>query len=350
MRYDSNAVATSTSTARRYLVPLLLAVVLFLIPLKAFSEIVPGSMDVHWDEGAANCATSTQPPLQVHDYNDRTFILRENLCKTFEAPFMYLLVGSKKALLIDSGDVADPSQVPLAKTVIGVLPENGPDKIPLLVVHTHRHLDHRAGDAQFAHVENVDVVGYDVDSVRKYYGFTNWPNGLAHINLGDRIVDVIPTPGHSETEVSFYDGETGLFFSGDFLAPCRLLIDDTKTDIASAEKAAAFAQDHTITYVLGGHIEKDSAGNLFPWQSQYHPHEHVLQMTKDDLVALPAALRTFNGFSTVSGKFMMMNSIHELILAGTVVVIALLVIIWLLVRYIRRRKRTKLEKLALQNP
>jgi hypothetical protein len=124
----------------------LLAVWMLLTASPARSEPVPGSMDAHWNEGALNCATNSQPPLQVHQYNTRTFILRQNLCTTFEAPFMYLLIGSTKALRIDTGDVADPDQMPLAKTVMQLLQRGESAKLPLLVVHTHRHLDHRAGD------------------------------------------------------------------------------------------------------------------------------------------------------------------------------------------------------------
>src|SRR5208282_5586671 len=124
---------------------LILAVPLACPP--AWSQLEPGSMDVHWNEGSPNCATDPQPPLQQHPYNARTFILRENLCTTFEAPFLYLLLGSKKALLIDTGDIADPKVIPLADAVMRLLPGAGPAKLPLLVVHTHRHLDHRAGDA-----------------------------------------------------------------------------------------------------------------------------------------------------------------------------------------------------------
>jgi hydroxyacylglutathione hydrolase len=163
-------------------------------------------------------------------------------------------------------------------------------KTALLVVHTHRHLDHRAGDEQFPHLSNVQVVGFDIDSVRHFYNFTDWPNGLAQINLGDRMVDVIPTPGHNETEVSFYDRNTGLFFSGDFLMPARLLVSDSSAYLASAQRATAFVRDRPISFVLGGHIELDADGETFPWESQYHPNEQVLQMTKDDLLALPAAI------------------------------------------------------------
>jgi hydroxyacylglutathione hydrolase len=260
-------------------------------------------------------------------------------CPRIEAPFLYLLIGSTKAVLIDTGDIADPKAMLLADTVMQLLPGQGRGKLPLLVVHTHRHLDHRAGDAQFAQLSNVQVVGFDIESVRRFYNFTDWPNGSAQIDLGNRTVEVIPTPGHNETEVSFYDRNTGLFFSGDFLMPARLLIDDTSADLSSAERIAAFAKEHPISLVLGGHIEMNSAGQLFPWKSQYHPREHDLQMTKDDMLSLPAALRSFNGFYTVHDKFTMENSMRVLGLFAAVGLFAVVILVWLVIRFFHRRKR-----------
>jgi hydroxyacylglutathione hydrolase len=306
-------------------------------------------MDVKWDEGAADCAKNPPRPLQVHPYNAQTFILRENLCTTFEAPFTYLLIGSRKALLIDTGDVADANQVPLSKTVTELLPGDASGKVALLVVHTHRHLDHRAGDGQFTPLANVQVVGFDMESVRRFYNFPDWPNGLAEIDLGGRTVDVLPSPGHNETEVSFYDRNTGIFFSGDFLMPGRLLIDNAGADLASAKRIAAFVKDRPISLVLGGHIELNSAGDTFPWGSQYHPNEHVLQMTKDDLLALPAALASFNGFYTVRGNFIMMNSMRILIAEALLAGIVLAVIVGMLVRYLRRRKRIRRTPSEIQS-
>ena len=277
-------------------------------PARAGAQNAPGSLDVHWEEGAADCKADPQSPLQVHRYDPQTFILRENLCATFEAPFMYLLIGSSRALLIDTGDVEEASRMPLAQTVMHLISRNGSTPVPLLVVHTHRHKDHRAGDGQFANSSQVEVVGFEVESVRRYYRFTDWPNGVAQIELGDRTVDVIPTPGHNETEVSFYDRNTALFFSGDFLMSGRLLIDDKNVDLTSANRVAAFVKDRPVSYVLGGHIEFNSEGKAFPWKSHFHPNEHVLQLTKDDLLALPDAVSNFHGSSTQHGKFLMMKS------------------------------------------
>jgi hydroxyacylglutathione hydrolase len=175
-----------------------------------------------------------------------------------------------------------------------------------------------------------------IDSVRRFYHFTDWPNGVAQIDLGERTIDAIPTPGHNETEVSFYDRNTGLLFSGDFLMPARLLIDDTNADLASAERAAAFVRDKPVSFVLGGHIEMNANGKLFTWESQYHPHEHTLQMNKEDLLALPKAIRGFNGFYTNNGRFVMMNSMRVLIAEAIGLGILLITFGWLVVRHVRR--------------
>src|SRR5215469_8898371 len=150
----------------------------------AHSQLVPGTMDVKWNGGSKDCTKDPQPPIQVHRYNAETFILRENLCATYEAPFIYLLIGKTKALLIDTGAVADAKTMPLAETVISLLP-NGGSRLPLMVVHTHGHLDHRSGDDQFRALPEVDVVPTDLQSVKSRLGITDWPNGFGRIDLGD---------------------------------------------------------------------------------------------------------------------------------------------------------------------
>ena len=184
----------------------------FLTATQGWSQPVPGSLDVHWNEGASDCTATPQNPLQVHMYERQTFILRQSPCANFEANFLYLLIGSDKALLIDTGAVADPKEMPLANTILELLPDKDHRKLPLLVAHTHSHLDHRAGDPQFAALPSVQVVSTDLEGVRAFFGFTNWPNGIAQVDLGGRIVDVIPTPGHHPTHLAFYDNRTGILF------------------------------------------------------------------------------------------------------------------------------------------
>ena len=336
----------STTSPKAYprLLFILFAGVLLLASSHAISQIVPrsaGSMDVHWNEGASDCAANPQPPLQVHPYNSTTFILRENPCATAEAPFMYLLVGSSKAMLIDTGDVADAKKMPLAGTVLGLLRRPDQSLLPLLIVHTHGHLDHRLGDSQFEHLPTAEIVPTDLDHVRQYFGFSDWPNGLAQVDLGDRIIDVIPTPGHYPSHLSYYDRQTALFFSGDFFLPGHLIIDDAKADFASANRVAEFVRNRPVIYVLGGHIELNADGEALPLGSHYHPHEHVLQLTKQDLLALPAVVGSFNGFYSTKGIFVLYSQTRVLLALAFALIAALTATGILLRCILRRRKRAR---------
>jgi hydroxyacylglutathione hydrolase len=294
----------------------------------AHSQLVPGTMDVRWNEGSKDCIKNPQPPVQVHRYNAETFILRESLCATYEAPFIYLLIGKTKALLIDTGAVADAKTMPLAQTVISLL-ANGGSRLPLMVVHTHGHLDHRSGDDQFRALPDVEIVPTDLENVKSRLGVADWPNGIGHIDLGDRVIDVIPAPGHYPSHVAYYDRQTGLFFSGDFLLPGRLLIEDTNADLASARRVAEFVEERPITYVLGAHIELDESGKIF-LGTRYHPNERSLQLTKQDLLALPGIVSGFNGFYAKRGVYVLMNQNRILILLGVGAVVLLVAIILIL--------------------
>jgi glyoxylase-like metal-dependent hydrolase (beta-lactamase superfamily II) len=294
-------------------------------------------MDVHWNEGSKDCSKNPQPPIQVHRYNADTFILRENLCATYEAPFIYLLIGKTKALLIDTGAVADAKIMPLAQTVISLL-ENRGSRLPLMVGHTHGHLDHRSGDDQFRVLPDVEIVPTDLESVKSRLGIADWPNGIGQIDLGDRVIDVIPTPGHHPSHVAYYDRQTGLFLSGDLLLPGRLLIEDTDADLASARRVAEFVEQHPVTHVLGAHIELDQSGKIF-LGSRYHPNERPLQLTKQDLLALPGIVSGFNGFYAKRGVYVLMNQNRILILFGVGAVVLLVAII-LILRALWRRLRS----------
>lgn len=163
-----------------------------LAPAPVWADLMPGTFGLRWDGGAKTCArASSSTPIQVQAYNAQTFALRETLCTTWEAPFMYLLVGSKQALLIDTGDISDPKVMPLERTVMDLLPGQAASKMPLVVVHSHGHLDHRAGDPQFEQAPGIQLVPSDLEHVRKYFGFGDWPNGGAR---GLKPIRALPPP------------------------------------------------------------------------------------------------------------------------------------------------------------
>ena len=184
---------------------------------------------VRWIHGAADCDRSTDPPIQVVAYDEDTFVLRQSKCVNYEAPFMYLLFGADAALLHDTGATADPDLFPLRRTVDEIIAARGPrhGALPRLIVsHSHGHGDHRAADGQFADLPAGSVAAIGADEVAAFFGIADWPAGQATLDLGDRPIDVLPTPGHAPDHVMLLDRARGLLLSGDALYPGWLFARD----------------------------------------------------------------------------------------------------------------------------
>ena len=67
----------------------------------------------------------------------------------------------------------------------------------------------------------VTLVGPGVKSVQAAFGIRNWPEDIRSIDLGGRIIDIVPLPGHHEAAVAFYDRQTGVVLSADTFYPGR---------------------------------------------------------------------------------------------------------------------------------
>jgi glyoxylase-like metal-dependent hydrolase (beta-lactamase superfamily II) len=316
-----------------------LAVGLLLLAARAWGDPIAGSLDVQWNAGAEDCEQVSEPPLQIHEYEPQTYILRQSLCSNFEAPLLYLLIGEDEALLIDTGATEDAAQMPLAKTVLDLLSSNGDPKIPLLVLHTHGHRDHRAGDAQFAAHPGVKVVPPEVEDLRTALSLPRWPEGVARISLGGRTVEVIAAPGHQQAHLIFYDDRTALLLTGDFLLPGRLMVDDIDAYRASAQRLVELVGERPVSHVLGAHVELDTAGELFPSGSEHHPDERGLALTKADVLGLPAVLAEFNGFYAPHANFVVTNPKRNLLVVVVALLLALSLIVWGW-RRARRRKQS----------
>jgi glyoxylase-like metal-dependent hydrolase (beta-lactamase superfamily II) len=277
----------------------------------------------------------------VHRYEPQTFILRQSPCADFEANFLYLLIGTEKALLIDTGAVAAPGQMPLANTVLELLPGDSDSKLPLLVVHTHGHSDHTAGDPQFLDLPSVEIVSTESSEMRRFFGFDDWPDGVARLDLGGRTVGVVPAPGHHADHVVFYDDRTAILLTGDFLLPGRLLIDDAKAFHASALRLVDYITARPVTHILGAHIELDTANQPFPAGSEHHPNERRLEMTPAALIALPAALDDFNGFYATHEHFILSNPKRNLLVLGFAAILVVTLTVWGLRQLLRHRRAAK---------
>lgn len=247
------------------------------------SSLEAGSLGVSWMHGSQNCATNTDPEVQVHAYNAGVHIIRQNKCKTFEAPFIYVLQGTTKALAIDSGATSTTTLRTTIRNLVGTK--------QLIVAHSHAHGDHRAGDATFSGQPNTTVVAANLSAIQTQFGITTWPTSQGSIDLGDRVLDVLGIPGHEPQHIAIYDRKTGLLFTGDSLYPGLLFINDWATYRTSIRRLAQFVASHPITHVLGAHIEMTSTPKqAYPYGTTYQPAERALQLGASHVAELDSAL------------------------------------------------------------
>jgi hydroxyacylglutathione hydrolase len=248
------------------------------------SALEGGTLATKWIAGSANCLRNTDPAIQVHAYNRNLVILRQNKCVNYEAPFMYLIFGEKKAILIDTGATRSAATFPIQKTVEGLLTDHygaeAREDIELVVAHSHAHGDHVAGDSQFSGKPNTTVVGTSVSAVKGFFGISQWPTQPVLFDLGARKLHIIPLPGHESSHIAVYDERTGLLLTGDTLYPGRLYVKDWTQYRASVGRLVAYMANKPISHVLGAHIELSTTPGVdYPIGSTYHPEEHDLPLT-----------------------------------------------------------------------
>ena len=144
--------------------------------------------------------------------------------------------------------------------------------------HSHSHGDHTSGDAQFRELSNTELVsaGSPLDNT---------------IDLGNRIVDVLNIPGHDKASIALYDRRIAILFTGDSLYPGRLYVRDFPAFAASIRKLVQFTRDKPVAHILGTHIEQTRTPFVdYKVGTKHQPDEHVLEMSRGDLLELDAAL------------------------------------------------------------
>jgi len=193
----------------------------------------------------------------------------------YEEVISYLVVGSKRALLFDTGlGMGDMRAVVQQLT-----------HLPVTVLNSHTHYDHIGDNWQFD-----DVVALDNDYSRRNAAGAkhedlkdavvserfcgNLPRGFkpenyhipafkisryikdgALVDLGDRELQVVVTPGHTPDAICLFDKKNRLLFSGDtfYAGPIFLYVPETSVSdyTNSVEKLAAMVPQ--IDLVLPSH-------------------------------------------------------------------------------------------------
>jgi glyoxylase-like metal-dependent hydrolase (beta-lactamase superfamily II) len=245
----------------------------------------PGVLPASWKVSGPECPP--KPEFQVHEYNPDFYILRESGCSNYEKPFLYLLFGKDKVLMLDTGagktDVADV----VKKVIDGWLVRNKRESIALIVAHSHGHGDHVSGDESMKALPQTTVVAPTVAAVQAFFGFQKWPEDLVTYDLGGRVLDVIAIPGHEASSIAIYDRQTGILLTGDTLYPGRLYVADQVQFLRSVQRLVDFTRGKIVAHVLGTHIEQTKTPYLdYPVGTVYQPEEHPLELSRGQLLEL----------------------------------------------------------------
>jgi glyoxylase-like metal-dependent hydrolase (beta-lactamase superfamily II) len=259
------------------------------------SNYLPVQLPTSWINGSIDCfnESALRPDLDIFPINNDTYILRENKCINYEAPFMYLLFSNDTVLLIDSGATVSFVSLPIQEHVETLIlhwcvnNKKEREDVDLVVAHTHNHDDHTAGDAQFQYKLFTTIVGTSVDEVSQFFQLDNWPNTIGSYPLDSkRQLAIIPIPGHEASSIAFYDCATGLLITGDSLLPGRLYISDFSANVESISRLVNFIETNrlNITSILGAHIEMTDKNQIdYPIGATYQPKERQLNMSLEQL-------------------------------------------------------------------
>lgn len=180
----------------------------------------------------------------------------------YEEVISYLVLGSRKALLFDTGMGIGN----IRKVVEGLT------SLPVIVLNSHTHNDHIGDNWRFK-----DIYGMDTDFTRanakgsredaqaelapdqlcgdlpagfnakeystKPFHISHWLHDHDKVDLGERILQVIATPGHTPDAIALLDEKNGLLFTGDTFYPGPIFLYRPETDldayVASVKKLAA---------------------------------------------------------------------------------------------------------------
>lgn len=215
----------------------------------------------------------------IEQIDEGTFAISEY--NHWEETHCYLIIGLDRAVLIDTG-----LGVSNIKKIVSNL-----TSLPVLVITTHVHWDHIGGHSEF---NDIAVFEDEVDwlsgrfplplsvvkknliynhcdfpkdfDINKYSVYQKGANYILHdneiINLGNRILKIIHTPGHSPGHICLYDIECKYLFSGDLIYAGCLDAYYPSTDPQLFWSSVKKLEDLQIERILPGHHKLNIESSL----------------------------------------------------------------------------------------
>lgn len=226
-----------------------------------------------WSEFEA--VVQSQPWFEVYEVASGVFAIYEP--GQFEEVISYLILGSERALLFDTGlGIGNMEQV-----VSEITP------LETIVLNSHTHYDHVGGNHQFGEILGTDsdfsranAEGRSHEAVAEFvsdgwiwkplpeefsaesyasepFTFTRLVAEGESIDIGGRVLEVILTPGHAPDALCLLDRGNRLLFVGDTFYPASLYAHLHGSNFEEyAESAARLAElESEIDHILPAHNE-----------------------------------------------------------------------------------------------
>jgi len=193
----------------------------------------------------------------------------------FEEAISYLITGTEKALLWDTG-----TGIGNIKKVVDELTD-----LELMVLNSHTHYDHVGGNYQFDNIYGVatDFTNKNAEGKRheiakefitgdwiwkptpagfsnetyelKPFQITNKIKDKDQLDLGGIVLEILHTPGHAPDALCLLDRKNRLLFTGDTFYPAPLYahFDESNVEeyIESANYLASLTKE--VDYILPSH-------------------------------------------------------------------------------------------------
>src|SRR5580704_19077995 len=205
---------------------------------------------------------AADPWFEVYKVTPGVFAIYEP--HQFEETISILILGEKRALLFDTGlGIGDINRVVRSLTAL-----------PIVVLNSHTHNDHVGDNWEFNDVYGMDTdftrlnakgssvdaqaelvpgsvcgqlpAGFDAKSYStRPFHVTRWIHDGDTVDLGNRVLQVISTPGHTPDAICLLDRKNGLLFTGDnfYAGPIWLYRPETNLEayVRSVERISALA-------------------------------------------------------------------------------------------------------------
>lgn len=230
---------------------------LYLAVLISFISCAPANESEKWCDtpGRKGYENFTEivtryPWYKVYAVADHVYAIYEPY--NWQEVISYLIVGSEKAILFDTGMGLDSIQLVVKQLTA----------LPVSVINSHTHFDHIGGNADFETIYGVDTAytktnldGWQHESVKQEvtpqalcaekllnadtaayqirpYALAGFIHDGSSFDLGGRQIEVMIIPGHTPDCVALIDREAGLLWTGDtyYEGPLWLFFPGTDLD------------------------------------------------------------------------------------------------------------------------